>query len=191
MVVKHPKLPGVDFIANYKVPRMKHISVNKPLEMKQIKKIHIIRHFQKENSMFAKWVEDTPEGLAKAFYSDMALSKLSKFVKDNDDYEKTLEVLLKHFPKIKEQYITKIANLKSFPQIEWLDFSDLCDRWNIIDKNLLRIAVDRIFVAVNFDENNNEDNDENRLCRYEFIEIIARMAMTKFITNGGEFKYLH
>ena len=44
--------------------------------------------------------------------------------------------------------------------------------------------IDRIFIATNFEEVDNDDNDDDALCRYEFIEIIARMAKEKYYEKG-------
>lgn len=44
--------------------------------------------------------------------------------------------------------------------------------------------IDRIFIATNYDEAAQSDNDESSLCRYEFFEIICRMAKTKYVESG-------
>lgn len=67
-----------------------------------------------------------------------------------------------------------------------LDFSSMCDRWGIINKrDLSTNDIDRLFFAVNFEEvqgeaGDLEDNPDQELCRYEFYEIIVRMAKLKF-----------
>jgi hypothetical protein len=65
VIIKHPELNGVDFIANMNIPRKKHLSVNtyEP-RFKQIKKEQVIRRFNKPSSTFASWKEDTKESLA-------------------------------------------------------------------------------------------------------------------------------
>ena len=40
--------------------------------------------------------------------------------------------------------------------------------------------VDRCVIAVNFEEVELENNDDKSLCRYEFLEIIARLAKIKY-----------
>lgn len=45
--------------------------------------------------------------------------------------------------------------------------------------------IDRLFFAVNFEEGAEDsdeldDNPENELCRYEFFELIVRMAKLKY-----------
>ena len=59
-----------------------------------------------------------------------------------------------------------------------------CSSWKVLDKNLTPTDVDRIFIATNFEEEELEENDDNSLCRFEFMEIVARMAKTKFFEKG-------
>lgn len=40
--------------------------------------------------------------------------------------------------------------------------------------------IDRIFIATNFEEVEQENNEDRSLCRYEFYEIIVRMAREKY-----------
>ena len=80
--------------------------------------------------------------------------------------------------------MNQIANPKSYPVIDWLDFVDACTAWGIIDKNLTSTDVDRIFIATNFEDEDLEENDDSSLCRFEFVEIIARMAKTKYYEKG-------
>jgi hypothetical protein len=45
-------------------------------------------------------------------------------------------------------------------------------------------TVDRLFIAVNFEgvPGGLDDNPDKELCRYEFFEIMVRMAIAKFPT---------
>ena len=67
-----------------------------------------------------------------------------------------------------------------------IDFTNLCNNWRIVNKKDLKIVdIDRLFYAVNFEEvqgqqGDLEDNPDKELCRYEFFEIIVRMAKLKF-----------
>ena len=78
----------------------------------------------------------------------------------------------------------QIAQSKSYPSIEWLDFVDACQSWGIIDKYLTQADVDRIFIATNYEEESHSENDDNTLCRYEFAEILVRFAITKYFDKG-------
>jgi len=49
-----------------------------------------------------------------------------------------------------------------------------------MDKNLTLATIDRLFIAVNVELVQVEDNPDRELCRYEFYEILVRMAQAKF-----------
>lgn len=46
------------------------------------------------------------------------------------------------------------------------------------------MQVDRIFVSVNYDTQYQDLNDVYTLCRYEFVEILPRLAYDKFYITG-------
>ena len=65
-----------------------------------------------------------------------------------------------------------------------MDYSNSCITWKIFDQNLSSQDVDRLFIATNYEEVDLDNNDDNSLCRYEFLEIIARIGKTKFVEKG-------
>ena len=145
-----------------------------------IKKVQEIRHFSKPNSVFKDWKDDTFNTVNESFTNDLEQMKIKKFIKDKKDLADTKLVLRKYYGEIKKQFNTQISNPKSYPVVDWLDFGDSCQKWKIIDKNLTSSDIDRIFIATNFEEEDLEENDDNSLCRFEYGEIITRMAKNKF-----------
>jgi len=107
--------------------------------------------------------------------------KVYKFVKDEEEREKTYAVLLKYYVEMKDRFINCIGKRGSYPSIDWLDFGNICKTWQIEDKNLSSKDIDIIFKATNFEEEDLEENDDSSLCRYEFFEIITRMAKCKYL----------
>lgn len=66
-----------------------------------------------------------------------------------------------------------------------VDFLNLAQKWGVVDSSLKSTDIDRLFVAVNFEEvageqGDLEDNPDRELCRYEFFEILVRMAKLKY-----------
>lgn len=186
-VIKHNEIDGVDFL-RVEVPRCKHLSVNTTSVLKkQIKKVKEIRRFSKPNSVFAQWRHDTQNVIDKAFETDRDLTKLKKFIKDEDDLNKTYQIFRKCYGELKNQFNTQIAS-GSYPVIDWLDFVDMCQKtWRVVDgSSLTSQDIDRIFLATNFEEQDLEENDDNSLCRFEFMEIIARLAREKYQQKGTE-----
>ena len=76
---------------------------------------------------------------------------------------------------------THCISVSSFPSISWIDFCNFCTSWNIPDnKTCTMQTIDRIFIATNVELVELEDNPDRDLCRYEFFEILVRMAGAKF-----------
>ena len=55
-----------------------------------------------------------------------------------------------------------------------------------MDKNVNLSTVDRLFIATNVDlgDAKNDDNPDKALCRFEFYEILVRLAQAKFKDPG-------
>ena len=109
--------------------------------------------------------------------------KLRRFIKDDTDKNNTLRVLEENFPFLKNQF-TRLISTRSYPVIDWLDFVGECQKWKIIDMDLTQNDIDRVFIATNFEEYEQDANDDNSLCRFEFLEIIVRLGKIKFYEKG-------
>ena len=187
-VIKHPGQIGVNYLGIpdiRRTPMNKHLSASKgSVHYKQIKKIKQIRKFWRPNSVFAGFVEDTSKGLDKGFELDRQYMKIPKFIKDPEEANDVMRVLRKYFPQLKDQFLSQIANPKFYPVVGWLDYGNACTQWQIVDKNLTSTDIDRTFIAVNFEEVDLDANDDKSLCRYEFLEITARLAKIKYYDKG-------
>ena len=53
-----------------------------------------------------------------------------------------------------------------------------------MDNNFHMSVIDRLFIAVNVEIFDMVDNADRALCRFEFYEIIVRIAQAKFVDNG-------
>lgn len=85
--------------------------------------------------------------------------------------------------KLKDIFIT-LASRSCFPTISWIDFTNFCDFCKILDKNVGLATIDRNFIATNVELEAVDDNPDNSLCRYEFYEILVRLANAKFKEPG-------
>ena len=65
-----------------------------------------------------------------------------------------------------------------------MEFCDAVIKWKMIDQNLTTQGTDGAFVATNYDGESLEGNDENSLCRYEFLEILVRLAKIKYLDKN-------
>lgn len=71
--------------------------------------------------------------------------------------------------------MTEVCN-SAFPNMGWIDFSNYCEKCKIFDKNVNIATIDRVFIATNVELEKNEDNPDKALQRYEFYEILVRIA---------------
>ncbi len=55
----------------------------------------------------------------------------------------------------------------------------------IQSKKLPGSIIDTVYKAVNYDGTNSEFNDSNELVRYEFLEILIRLANMKYVQKGN------
>lgn len=44
--------------------------------------------------------------------------------------------------------------------------------------------IDTYFVAANYEEVEQDGNDDNALCRFEFLEMMVRIAKGKYVDSG-------
>jgi hypothetical protein len=153
-----------------------------PIKQKRIKKRMVLRRFDKNNSVFKAWKIDTEDTLKKSFDLDVGYSKIMKASGSQEAFEEVTSILFDNIRKIKDLFIYGIG-ISSFPSISWMDFSNMCQHWKIIDKNLSYATIDRVFIATNVELVAQEDNPDRDLCRYEFYEIIVRLAREKYFTT--------
>jgi hypothetical protein len=60
------------------------------------------------------------------------------------------------------------------------DFTSFVHRSELFDKTINLSTVDRNFIATNVSNNPYKNSAERELHRYEFIEVIVRLALSKY-----------
>ena len=65
-----------------------------------------------------------------------------------------------------------------------ITFSHMMNRANIYDSNVTSSTIDIYFTATNFEEDDQEGNDDSSLIRFEFFEILVRIARGKYVDTG-------
>ena len=161
---------------------------------KQTKKMRIIRHFKRKNSMFKDFLEVTEKMTDAAFEKEKAFLKTARFIKPEKEGLPMTEiqnvhlVIQKYYGALYEQFVYQIASVNVYPVIGWLDFVRQTEHgYKIVDGSSLTSGdVDRAFIACNFEEVELEANDDKSLCRYEFFELFTRLAKIKFFEKGTE-----
>jgi hypothetical protein len=129
--------------------------------------------------VFKPWVEDSSITINECIENDKKYWKVQKICKDKTDYEEICNVLSQNYTNLKKLYINLMAG-DQYPNIGWLEFSKFCEESGIIDKNCSLSMIDRAFIATNFEDDDIDDNPNRELCRYEFMEILIRIADFKY-----------
>ena len=71
----------------------------------------------------------------------------------------------------------------NYPGIVEIDFLEWIDKTKLTDDNFKRAEVAIVFRSadVNLEKAELNNNPDNALCRYEFIEVVCRIANEKYI----------
>ena len=136
-------------------------------------------------SVFKDFRMETKTILDRCFEIDWKKVKINQFV-NTIDAPKIKKSVYDNFLFIKNVFIYRISISKSYPTLGWLIFMDFCNEISVLDDKVKILQLHRAFTAVNMendapeDENIEEDNSAQELCRYEFIEILIRLAVLKY-----------
>jgi hypothetical protein len=121
---------------------------------------------------------------------DVELWKIGpKMIKDDEDRLQVQKILLEHYVYLKKVFIY-LSSKSLYPNLTQLDYSHFVQKCSILDKNVNLAAVDRSFIATNVRKTSNDPNamrvetQGNALCRFEFMEVIVRLATEKFKSPG-------
>lgn len=162
-----------------KVP-VRTVDVELMLAVKEEK----VRIFDKNKSVFKAFLEDSDALVDQMFANDMKHSKISRVVKEENEFKAVVSLLRENFREIKEIFDNTAAS-SNYPTIGWLDFTDFSTMCQLLDKKFLNTAaIDRLFIAVNVELEAQDENPNRELCRFEFFEIIVRMALCKYQDLG-------
>ena len=89
-----------------------------------------------------------------------------------------------NFARIKKIFIVE-ASKSGFPCINWIKYADFCSECDVVDANVPLATIDRIFITANVErDEKHADNPPTALQRFEFLEVIARVALAKFKEPG-------
>lgn len=95
------------------------------------------------------------------------------------------EVIREHYEMLKNIFISAASHYGAPPDMKRREFYFFVQDAKINDKNINSGIVDTYFKATNFEEVEMDQNDDNSLCRFEFIEVIVRIAKGKYIDFGS------
>ena len=113
------------------------------------------------------------------FEQDYKYSKISEMTKTSKGQASMKELLITHYSSLK-QIFELTASSSSYPTISLKDFKNFADVSKIYDQHVSLTTIEQLFVITNDTINLLKNRDERALHRYEFIEIIVRLAQVKY-----------
>ena len=88
----------------------------------------------------------------------------------------------KYFQVLKNIFTDLISKeVDDYPNVGFLSFGDFANKCKFLDGHCRQSDIDRLFIAVNFEEVHTDENPDKLLIRYEFLELIVRVANEKFV----------
>jgi NLR family CARD domain-containing protein 3 len=142
-----------------------------------------IKPWSFEDSVFREYKREDDELLEKCFIFDFTNSKISKILKDPKDLQTVKDMLWKVYRQIKDtyKYYSAIGVSGDLFSIPVNAFTDFLNNGNVIDNRNLKLAdTDLLFITTNTVMNKQAFNPDRALVRYQFLEIIVRLAMDKY-----------
>ncbi|OMJ69565.1 hypothetical protein SteCoe_32683 [Stentor coeruleus] len=135
-------------------------------------------------SIFAEYIIDTIELRTECFEFDWLNLKLSNIIKEDLQKEELKSFIRKKYDLLLEAY--KTLSALSVNEIFAIDFNILNDFLNqskFIDNSFTLNDLNANWGVVSRKDKTQAKNADYGLCRYEFLEIIIRIANDKFIRN--------
>ena len=146
------------------------------------------RRFRKETSVFRRWMPDDESTRAKCIKQDFERWKVARFIKQAKDITQLEEVVVNNYELIKTTFVVYAADCE-FPGLSEIQFNQMAKEFGFVGGDLTWTALHRLFVAASFEEHQDGPQTSKRtrawsLLRFEFIELIVRVAQTKYLKTG-------
>ena len=136
----------------------------------------------KDRSVFKDFRDDSTAYIKKCLEQDLEYGKIGRlFKKDEDQFEQVKDVLYNHFERLNNIFLA-YAGASSWPTISMNDFTSFANQCKLLDQKYINLsALDLLFVATNVSTNKYVQSAERDLNRYEFIELMVRTAIFRYL----------
>lgn len=136
-------------------------------------------------SIFAEYILDTVEHITECFEFDWSSTKLSNLIKEELSREELKSFVRTKYDLLIEAYktLSALSGSEIFA-IGSNTLNDFLNQSKVIDNSFTLSDVGINWSAANSNKDKTQTNNSgNGLCRYEFLEIMVRIANDKFIRN--------
>ena len=151
-----------------------------------MKQSTFVTPFKKPKSVFKDFKEDTEQTDRKCLENDRKYWKVDKLCKDNETKEAVMSIFKAQYSDLKEIFNASNIISGTPPDFHKREFFLFCKDAELVDENLHSGIIDTYFKATNFEEVDQENNDDLALNRFEFMEILLRIARGKYMEFSDE-----
>lgn len=106
-----------------------------------------IREFDKNKSLFKDWRLPKESRMTEGFIYEIQFWKVPNLIKDQKEYDKIVQLLLKHLDYLKTVFIIR-SSMSNYPVIQWISFTKFVEDLNIFDDKFDKGSVDLIYTSV-------------------------------------------
>lgn len=154
-----------------------------PPYRKAFKHHTIERRFRRDVSVFARWKEDDETTIRACLEHDIRYWKCPRFVKDIAELRKLEKCVRKHFLYLKNTHVYNSAG-STYPACSLNEFTAFSRRCRFMDANLPSSTIDRLFIQANVELEDQKENPDKQLIRFEFIELLVRISADKYLRHA-------
>lgn len=106
-------------------------------------------------------------------------------------YDRIVELVTMHYKKLKDIFVGGCIETGDPPDFKRKQFIKFLKKAGVVDKRMSENIIDTYFKATNFEEEDQDQNNDFALNRFEFIEILLRIAIGKYVESGKEKNIAH
>ena len=145
------------------------------------------RVYDHANSVFREWIPDDTKVTDQMLKHDFNFWKVPRFVKDTNEQESCKFIIKQNIGQLMKVW-HYLRCKSSFPGVGFLDYVNWVISMKVLDDKCTQNTIDRTFIAANVELEKIEGNANNSdsLMRYQFLEVLVRLAKAKFIETGVE-----
>lgn len=138
------------------------------------------------DSMFKDYKLDSPELLGRCFEYDWGKCKVPRLIKDVNQLQQVKDILSSRYQVLKEvyKYYSSISPAGEIWSIGQMVFTDICNESKLLDNSFRLSDIDFHLKGALFQEVRNPRSPPNSLVRFQFMEILVRIALDKFFKSG-------
>lgn len=179
VVHANPKGPDLLSVLNDKTPLPR-------IPLRKFRPKVVEKQWSVAESIFKDYKLDSPELLGKCFDYDWGKCKVPRLIKDLNELEKIKTIIASRYQVIKEiyKYYSSIAPAGEIWSIGQMVFTDICNESKIIDNTFRLSDIDFHLKGALFQEVRNPRSPPNSLVRFQFMEILVRIALDKYFKSG-------